>query len=99
MLHRLSVSVVGSRRSRFEAADNALWSMRGLHSGPHHLCKQIDIIISFTRHLLANRVQDFQKPWTTVHVLLNKSYRTYWTYITLSVASDTKNSGVTIIGT
>lgn len=70
--------------------------MCGLHSGPHHLRKQVHIVISLTRHLFANRVQDFQEFWATIHVLQNRSYTTY---ITLSVASDTRNSGVTIIGT
>jgi hypothetical protein len=59
MLRRLSVSIFSARRTRFEAADHALWSSDGLHAGPHHLCKQIDIVISLARHLFTNRVEDF----------------------------------------
>ena len=42
-----------------ETTNDSLWSMCGLHSGPHHLRKQVHIVISLTRHLFANRVQDF----------------------------------------
>jgi hypothetical protein len=98
--------------------------MCGLHSGPHHLRKQVHIVISLTRHLFANSVQDFQEFWATIHgcvgswvlglgswVLGLGSLAASWNritktkdqrskfYITLSVASDTRNSGVTIIGT
>jgi hypothetical protein len=91
--------------------------MCGLHSGPHHLRKQVHIVISLTRHLFANRMQHFQEFWATIHgcvgswVLDLGSLAASWNritktkdqrpkfYITLSVASDTRNSGVTIIGT
>ncbi len=96
MLRRLTVTLFRARRACSETTDDALWSMCGLHSGPHHLRKQVHIVISLTRHLFANRVQDFQEFWAAIHVLQNRSYTAY---ITLSVASDTRNSGVTIIGT
>jgi hypothetical protein len=91
--------------------------MCGLHSGPHHLRKQVHIVISLTRHLFANSVQDFQEFWATIHgcvgslvfglwscvfgVIMEPNYKDQRPkfYITLSVASDTRNSGVTIIGT
>ena len=91
MLRRLTVTLFRTRRACSETTNDSLWSMSGLRSGPHHLRKQVNIVISLTRHLFANRVQDLQKSWATIH--------NYRTYITLSVASDTKNSGVTIIGT
>ena len=101
MLRRLTVTLFRTRRACSETTNDSLWSMSGLRSGPHHLRKQVNIVISLTRHLFANRVQDFQKSWATIHVLSiqYRTYETYRTYITLSVASDTKNSGVTIIGT
>jgi hypothetical protein len=91
--------------------------MCGLHSGPHHLRKQVHIVISLTRHLFANSVQDFQEFWATIHGcvgslvldlgswvfggIMEPNYKDQRSkfYITLSVASDTRNSGVTIIGT
>jgi hypothetical protein len=98
--------------------------MCGLHSGPHHLRKQVHIVISLTRHLFANSVQDFQEFWATIHGCVGSWVLGLWSlvlglgswvfggimepnykdqrpkfYITLSVASDTRNSGVTIIGT
>jgi hypothetical protein len=91
--------------------------MCGLHSGPHHLRKQVHIVISLTRHLFANSVQDFQEFWATIHGCVGSWVLGLWRhhgtelqrpkykdqrpkfYITLSVASDTRNSGVTIIGT
>jgi hypothetical protein len=91
--------------------------MCGLHSGPHHLRKQVHIVISLTRHLFANSVQDFQEFWATIHGCVGSWVFGLWSlaaswnritktkdqrskfYITLSVASDTRNSGVTIIGT
>ena len=96
MLRGFAVTRLSSPRAGSEATDDALWTMRGLHSGADHLREKVDIVVSLTRHLFANRVQDFQEFWATLH---NRSYRSYTTYITLSVASDTKNSGVTIMGT
>jgi hypothetical protein len=45
--------------ARSEAANDALWSMRRLHSGSDHLRKQVNVVIGLTRHLFANLVQDF----------------------------------------
>ncbi len=95
MLRRLTVTIFRARRACSETTNDALRAMSRLHTRPHHLGKQVHIIISLTRHLFANRVQDFEKSWSTIH----KSYWSNRTYITCSVASETRNSGVTIIGT
>jgi len=68
--------------------------MRRLHSRSDHLRKQVNIIVRFARHVFPNRVQDLQKFWASIHQGFTIS-----TQLTFSVASDTKNSGVTIIGT
>jgi len=59
MLRGLAVTIFCARGAGSEATNDALWPMRWLHAGSHHLGKQVDIVISLTRHLLANRVQDF----------------------------------------
>jgi hypothetical protein len=59
MLRGLAVAGFRTRRACSEAADDALWTMRRLHTGAHHLCEEIDVVVSLTRHLFADRVQDF----------------------------------------
>src|SRR6185369_2835675 len=88
MFCRLAVRLLRAWRARAEAANHALWTMQRPHTRAHHLRKQVDVVIRFPRHLFPNRVQHFQKFWATIHCQL-----------TLSVASETRNSGVTIIGT
>jgi len=59
MLRGFAVIIFRTRRARSEAADDSLWTMRRLYSGAHHLRKKIHIVVSFARHLFADRVQDF----------------------------------------
>jgi len=59
MLGGLAVAGFGTRRACSETADDALWAMCRLHTGAHHLREKIYIVVSLTRHLFADRVQDF----------------------------------------
>jgi hypothetical protein len=59
MLGGLAVTIFCAGRAGPETTNDALWTMCWLHAGPHHLGKQVNIVISLTRHLLANLVQDF----------------------------------------
>jgi len=59
MLRRLTITFFRAWRSSSETTNDALWAISGLHSRPHHLRKQVYIVISLTRHLFPNRVQDF----------------------------------------
>ena len=88
MFLRLAVRTFRARRARAEAANHTLRTMRRTNTGSDHLGKKVDVVISFARHLFPNRVQHFQKSWATIH-----------SQLTFSVASETRNSGVTIIGT
>src|ERR1044072_8766201 len=67
MLRRLTVTIFRARRACSETTNDALRAMSRLHTGPHHLSKQVHIVISLTRHLFANRVQNFEKSWSTIH--------------------------------
>jgi hypothetical protein len=68
MFCRLAAAVFSARRSRSEAANHPLRAMLRAHTGSNHLGKQVDVVISFPRHLFPNRVQHFQKFWATIHL-------------------------------
>ncbi len=43
---------------------------RSVARGPvvlNHLGKQLDIVIAFARHLFTDRMEFFEKMWTTIH--------------------------------
>src|SRR5215510_16608819 len=61
------LSLVTTRTSS-ETANDPFGSVCWLHTGPHHLSKQVYIIVCFTRHLFANRMKDFKKFWSAIHV-------------------------------
>src|SRR5688572_23397302 len=126
MFRGVAVAGFSAWRASSEAADHALWTMQRPHARSDHLRKEVNVVISFTRHLFANRVQHFQEFWATIHkdifdfrlpiadcrlpistascepptvFSIGNRKSTIKNQVTLSVASDTKNSGVTIIGT
>src|SRR6185503_4220899 len=94
LLNRLSSLCFRTRRASSETTNHSLRSVRWLHSGSHHLGKQVNIIVRFARHVFPDRVQHLQELWSSIHQRFTISAQ-----LTFSVASETKNSGVTIIGT
>lgn len=99
--------------------------MRRADPGTDHFRKQVHIVVNLTGHLFPDRVEDFEKLWTTIHrtfliadcqfpivslpgqslaypiaeKLIVKRQLPIGNHFTLSVVSETRNSGVTIIGT
>src|SRR5687768_5628699 len=67
MFRGVAVAGFSARRASSEAADHALWTMQRPHARSDHLRKEVNVVISFTRHLFANRVQHFQEFWATIH--------------------------------
>src|SRR4030095_14809008 len=61
-------------------------AMRALIAS-HHFCKEFRIVVAFSGHLFADRVQFFEKSWTRIHFRQSDH------------SSLTRNSGVTISGT
>ena len=53
--------------TRAHTTNDPLRTMGWSNAGANHLGKQIYIIIHFSRHLLANGVQHFQKFWPAIH--------------------------------
>src|SRR5215510_13323154 len=62
------LSLVTTRTSS-ETANDPFGPVCWLHTGPHHLSKQVYIIVCFTRHLFANRMKDFKEFRSAIHVV------------------------------
>jgi len=59
MLGGFAVTGFSTRRACSETANDALWTMRWLISGAHHLREKVNIVISLTRHFFSDGVQNF----------------------------------------
>jgi hypothetical protein len=57
-----------ARRTAAKASDVALRPVVRLSVGTHHLHKEINVIVRFTRHLFTYLVKHFQKSRLAIHV-------------------------------